>query len=140
MQNDGGDPIYEYEKQYRSVIYDEASAHDLFVECYLPDKLIEQWRDMWEGERLGKFAQDLLYALVEKDPIPRLRHVVKAYTQVADEIVEQMCALRYSAVFTKLPADSDKVGFKGYMYINETQTEIPVAKDWEVYSQLKEMV
>ena len=93
---------------------------------------------MWEGERLGEFAQELLYALAEREPIPWFRRAVKAYTQVADEIVEQMCALRYSATFTELPADTDKVGFKGYMYINETQTEIPVAKNWEVYNQLKE--
>ena len=138
VRDEGGDPIYEYEKRYRSVIYDEATAQDLFVDCHLPIRLIEQWRDMWEGERLGEFAQDLLYALAEKDPIPKFRRIVKAYTQGADEIVEQMCALRYSARFIELPADSDKVGFKGYMYINETQTEIPVAKNWEVYSQLKE--
>ena len=138
MRDEEGDTIYEYEKRYRSVIYDEATTQDLFVECRLPIRLIEQWRDMWEGERLGEFAQDLLYALVEKDPIPKLRRVVKAYTPVANEIVEQMCALRYSSTFIELPVDSDKVGFKGYMYINETQTEIPVAKDWEVYNQLKE--
>ena len=137
VRDERGDPIYEYEKRYRSVIYDEATAQDLFVECRLPIRLIEQWRDMWEGEHLSEFAQDLIYALVEKDPIPKLRRVVKVYTQVADEIVAQMCALRYSARFIELPAGSDKVGFKGYMYINETQTEIPVAKNWEVYSQLK---
>ena len=137
VRDEGGDPIYEYEKRYRSVIYDEATAQDLFVKYHLPIRLIEQWRDMWEGERLGEFAQDLLYALAEKDPIPKFRRVVKAYTQVADEIVEQMCALRYSATFTGLPADTDKVGFKGYMYINETQASLPVAKDWEVYNQLK---
>ena len=134
----GGDPIYEYEKRYRSVIYDEATVQDLFVDCYLPIRLVEQWRDMWEGESLGEFAQDLLYALAKKNPIPTLRRVVEAYTPVADEIVEQMCALRYPATFTELPVDSEKVGFKGYMYINETQTEIPVAKDWEVYNQFKE--
>ena len=138
VRDEGGNPIYEYEKRYRSVIYDEATAQDLFVECRLPIRFIEQWRDMWEGERLGEFAQDLLYALAEKDPIPKFRRVVKAYTPVANEIAEQMCALRYLAVFTELSSDSDKVGFKGYMYINETQTEIPVAKNWEVYSQLKE--
>ena len=138
MRDEGGDPIYEYEKRYRSVIYDEATAQDLFVECRLPIRLIEQWRDMWEGERLGEFAQDLLYALAEKDPIPKFRRVVKAYTPVAEEIVAQMCALRYSAKFIELSSNSGKVGFKGYMYINETQTEIPVAKDWEVYNQLKE--
>ena len=138
VRDEGGDPIYEYEKRYRSVIYDEATAQDLFIECRLPIRLIEQWRDMWEGEHLGEFAQALLYALAEKDPIPKFRRIAKAYTPVADEIVEQMCALRYSARFTELPADSDKVGFKGYMYINETQTEIPVAKNWEVYNQLKE--
>ena len=137
VRDERGDPIYEYEKRYRSVIYDEATAQDLFVECRLPIRLIEQWRDMWEGEHLSEFAQDLICALVEKDPIPKLRRVVKVYTQVADEIVAQMCALRYSARFIELPAGSDKVGFKGYMYINETQTEIPVAKNWEVYSQLK---
>ena len=137
VRDEGGDPIYEYEKRYRSVIYDEATAQDLFVECHLPIRLIEQWRDMWEGERLGEFAQDLLYALAEKDPIPKFRRVVKAYIQVADEIAEQMCALRYSARFIELPADTDKVGFKGYMYINETQASLPVAKDWEVYNQLK---
>ena len=137
VRDEGGDPIYEYEKRYRSVIYDEATAQDLFVKCHLPIRLIEQWRDMWEGERLGEFALDLLYALAEKDPIPKFRHVIKTYTPMADEIAEQMCALRYPAIFAELPADSDKVGFKGYMYINETQTELPVAKDWEVYNQLK---
>ena len=138
VRDEEGDPIYECEKRYRSVIYDEATAQDLFVECRLPIRLIEQWRDMWEGERLGEFAQDLLYALAEKDPIPKFRRVVKAYTPVADEIVAHMCALRYSSRFIELQAGSDKVGFKGYMYINETQTEIPIAKDWEVYNQLKE--
>ena len=137
VRDEGGDPIYEYEERYRLVIYDEATAQDLFVKCHLPIRLIEQWRDMWEGERLGEFALDLLYALAERNPIPKFRHVIKTYTPVADEIAEQMCALRYSAIFAELPADSDKVGFKGYMYINETQTELPVAKDWEVYNQLK---
>ena len=72
---------------------------------------------MWEGESLGEFAQDLLYALAKKNPIPTLRRVVEAYTPMADEIVEQMCALRYPATFTELPVDSDKFGFKGlYVY------------------------
>ena len=130
-----GDPIYEYRKRYRTVIFDEATAEGLYTHYRLSKKHIEQWRDMWEGEPLGEFALNLLYALDQGNPIPILRRVITEHKDDADKIITQLRALRYPATFTPTSSGDQ---YQGYMIITETQFRIPVAKDWEVYNTCRE--
>ena len=133
--NELGDPIYKYHKRYRTVIFDEATTQNLYVNYKLQRGRIEQWQHMWKDEILGEFAENMLYTLDQEDPIPILRRIINEYKPQADTIIAQMHALRYPTTFTPTPSE-DK--FKGYMFINKTQTKIPVAKNWEVYNRLKE--
>ena len=133
-------PVYEYQKKYRTVIIDDASLPKLFSECFLTQKQLADWRDTWEDTRLGKFAQAVLHALVQKDFIRILRRIVETISEdidAAEDIAKQMCALRFPAIFKPLPYNDHRIAFKGYMHITETETDIPVARDWSVYEQYK---
>ena len=134
-RDEWGDPIYKYQKRYRTVIFDEATAQNLYPQCSLSKKRIEQWRNMWQGEPLGEFALNLLYALDQENPILMLRRVITEHNDEAEDIITQMRQLRYPATFTPTGSGDQ---YQGYMIITETQFRIPVAKDWEVYNTCRE--
>ena len=69
---------------------------DLFLECELSKKVLEQWEVNWRGSALGNFANALLNALEPQsqpsdDPIVRVRSAVEAFQEYEEEIVRQMC-------------------------------------------------
>ena len=141
VPDEDGNPVNECQKKYRTVIIDDASLPKLFSECFLTQKQLADWRDTWEDTPLGEFAQEVLYALAQKDFIRILRRIVETIsedTDATEDIAKQMCALRYPAVFKPLSNDDHRIAFKGYMHIAETETDIPVARDWSVYEQYKD--
>ena len=135
LRDECGDPIYKYRKRYRTVIFDEATAQNLYPQCSLSKKRIEQWRDMWQGEPLSEFALNLLYALNQENPIPILRRVITEHNDEAEDIITQMRQLRYPATFTPTGSSGS---FKGNMILTGTQIKIPVAKNWQVYNTCRE--
>lgn len=125
-----GEPVYEYEKNYRVAVFDDANLTKMFPKFSLSRKQIEDWRELWEDEALGEFAEDLCVVLRKEDFIPMLRQVVSDVSDVEAEcIAEQMCVLRYHATFIKHPTSE----FKGLMHIAEINKYIPVARDMSVY-------
>lgn len=82
----------------RICIIDERKTEieNLFLECLIPKKVIEEWSVNWQGNTLGNFAVALMNALEMKhkpynNPIGQVRAVVEAFQQYADEIIQQMC-------------------------------------------------
>ena len=69
---------------------------DLFLECELSKKVLEQWAVNWGGKALGNFANALLNALEPQSqpintPIVQVRAAVHAFQQYEDVLVWQMC-------------------------------------------------
>ncbi|MDE0481721.1 MAG: helix-turn-helix transcriptional regulator [Candidatus Poribacteria bacterium] len=82
----------------RICIIDERKTgiENLFFECLIPKKVIEEWSVNWQGNALGNFAAALMNALETQrepynNPIGLVRAVVEAFQQHADEIIQQMC-------------------------------------------------
>ncbi len=82
----------------RICIIDERKTEieNLFFECLIPKKVIEEWSVNWQGKALGNFAVALMNALKTQrkphnNPIGQIRAVVEAFQQYADEIIQQMC-------------------------------------------------
>jgi len=82
----------------RTCIIDERKTEieNLFFQCLIPKKVIEEWSVNWQGNALGNFAVALMNALETQrkpynNPIGLVRAVVEAFQQYADEIIQQMC-------------------------------------------------
>ena len=86
------------DEQQRIYIIDERKTllRDLFLQCGLSKKVIEDWVVNWKGYALGSFAVALMHTLETqyeqyRNPIGQIRTAVEAFEQHADEIIEQMC-------------------------------------------------
>ena len=72
-----------------------AQAHQLFPECRLLRKLLEEWSVNWRGCALGNFAKALLHAVEIKDTshanaVKRIRTVMRIFEWREKEIIKQM--------------------------------------------------
>ena len=80
----------------RLCIMDEAQAHQLFLECNISKKVLEEWGASWQGDALGNFAKALLNALETRDntdssAIKRIRATVQLFQEQEEELIDQMC-------------------------------------------------
>ncbi len=94
-----GQFLEEGDGKERLCIMDEVYPNQLFVECFIPIKTLEEWRVNWQEDVLGQFSQALLYALeMSKDPydnvVGRIRAAVQAFQRHAEKLVEQMCQVK----------------------------------------------
>ena len=70
----------------------------LFLGCGISKDRLAEWCVNWEGHAFGNFAQAVMNTLeIENEPddfaVRRLRTVVRAFQQHAEEIVQQMCQI-----------------------------------------------
>lgn len=75
----------------------KTSIENLFLECELSKRVVEQWVDDWQGQTLGNFAVAVMNALETQinpysNPIGQVRAAVRAFHQYENEIVQQMCS------------------------------------------------
>ena len=75
----------------------KTSIENLFLECELSKRVVEQWVDDWQGQTLGNFAVALMNAIETQidpysNPIGQVRSAVTAFHPYEDEIVQQMCS------------------------------------------------
>ena len=80
----------------RLCIIDEAQVHELFLECNISRKVLEEWSTNWNGNALGNFAKVLLSALeigdkTDSSVVKRIRATVTLFQQQEKEIIRQMC-------------------------------------------------
>ena len=83
----------------RLCIIDAINGYDLFFECDVSKRILEEWCVNWQEDVLGQFAQALLYALeMSKDPndnaVRRIRTAVHAFQQHEAALVKQMCQVK----------------------------------------------
>lgn len=75
----------------------KTSIENLFIECKLLKKVVEEWIANWQKQALGNFAIALMNAIETQtnpynNPIGQVRGAVTAFHQYEDEIVQQMCS------------------------------------------------
>lgn len=100
----------------------KTSIENLFLECKLSKRVVEEWIANWQKQALGNFAVALMNAIETQtdpysNPIGQVRAAVTAFHQYEDEIVQQMSSpnvnpewtywhqLRY--FFAHYPRDDD---------------------------------
>ena len=75
----------------------KTSIENLFLECELSKRVVEEWIVNWHRQTLGNFAVALMNAIETQidpysNPIGQVRSAVRAFYQYEDEIVHQMCS------------------------------------------------
>ena len=80
----------------RLCVIDRIHAYELFPECKLSKKILEEWSVNWQGGALGNFAKALLHAVEIKDKphadaVKRIRAVMRAFEWQQDSLIQQMC-------------------------------------------------
>ena len=83
----------------RLCIVNQQKAHELFLECRLPKRVLETWLADWQGEALGNFVQTLLSALEIKgkrraDAVRGIRAAMQMFQWQAELIVRQMSEVK----------------------------------------------
>ena len=73
---------------------------ELFLECEISKRTLENWVVNWKDSALGNFATALLNALGIKDKSPdyairRIRTVIQTYEWLEEEIIQQMIGLPF---------------------------------------------
>ena len=85
----------------RLCIVSSTKTDELFLECSISRRRLEEWRLNWQGRVLGNFAQALLNTLeVESEPdniaTKRIRIIMQTFQQHEEELIKQMCQVNVS--------------------------------------------
>ncbi len=80
----------------RLCIIDETQPNELFFECNISKKVLEEWSESWHGNALGNLAKALLNALETRDKtgcsvVKQIRATVQLFQQQEETIIGQMC-------------------------------------------------
>ena len=86
-------------KTERLCVLNQQRTHDLFLECQLSKKVMEEWTTHWQGCALGNFAKTLLSALEIKDKlygdaVKGVRAAMQTFEWQEETLIQQMGQVR----------------------------------------------
>ena len=134
----------------RVCVVSDVYASDLFVQCSLEIKWLEDWIKHWEGSVLGDFAHAMLNAIrVNENDLTdniatRVRAVMKAFEAAEETLNTQMCQVNVAGVGAdpigmsmKAAIDSGILDISTVERITEIEQKPFWKPDWTYFHQLK---